>query len=99
MLTKLRIDDANCSFCLNDIIDRLREVDGINSVDSSIAEGCLAIDHELTESDLVAWIGGSLHSIAMASNEIVMNSVVPSISLLPCEHRTDPSHSPPPDHL
>jgi copper chaperone CopZ len=97
VLTELRIEDANCSLCLNDIIDRLRAADGINSVDSSIAEGCLAVDHELTESDLIAWIGDSLHNVAMASNEIVMSSVVPSISVLPCEHRTDPSHTPPSD--
>lgn len=95
MLTKLHIEGANCPVCLNDVVDRLRGVDGINSVDSSIGEGCIAIDHdELTEADLIAWIGGSLHGVAMASNEIVMNNVVPTISVLPCEHGGDHSHVP-----
>lgn len=99
MLTELQIEGANCSLCLNDIVDRLRGVEGITSVDSSIAEGCIAIDHdELTGSDLVAWIGGSLHGVAMASNEIVMGSVVPSISVLRCPHRDARSHVPTSDH-
>jgi copper chaperone CopZ len=91
MLTKLQLEGANCSLCLNDIIDQLREVEGVNSVTSSIAEGCLAIDHddELTRSDLIAWIGSSLHGVTMASNEIVMTSINPSISALPCEHAAD----------
>lgn len=86
MLTKLQIEGANCSACLNDIVDQLRTVDGVNTVDSSIGDGCIAVDHdELTASDLIAWIGGSLHSVGVASNEIVMDSVVPTISVLPCE--------------
>jgi copper chaperone CopZ len=95
MLTKLQIEGANCPMCLNDLIDRLRGVDGINSVDSSIGDGCVAVDHdELSRADLIAWIGESLHGVAMASNEIVMNSVVPTVSVLPCERGGD--HSPVP---
>ena len=33
MRTELRVDGANCPLCLNDLIDRLRSVDGVNSVD------------------------------------------------------------------
>ena len=44
MQTNLRVDGPNCPFCLNDVIDHLRSVDGITSVDSSISDGCIAID-------------------------------------------------------
>jgi copper chaperone CopZ len=93
MHTRLQINGANCSRCLNDVVERLRAADGVNSVESSIGDGCIAVDHdELNESDLIAWIGESLHSVGLASNEIVMNSIVPTVSVLPCEHGADHSH-------
>ena len=71
----------------NEIIDRRRAGGGINSVNSSITEGCIAVDHDdITRTDLLALIGTSLHGIAMASNEIVMTSVDPSIAVLACRH-------------
>ena len=83
----MRVDGANCPLCLNDLIDRLRSVDGVNSVTSSISEGCIAIDHDsLTPADLVNSIGTSLHGIALASNEIVMSTVCPVVSVLHCAH-------------
>ena len=87
MRTELRVDGADCPLCLNDLIDRLRSVDGVNSVTSSISEGCIAIDHNsLAPADLVDLIGTSLHGIALASNEIVMSTVSPVISVLHCSH-------------
>ncbi len=87
MQTTLRVDGANCPLCLNELIDRLRAVDGINSVNSSIAEGCIAIDHDdLVQADLIELIGSSLHGVAMASNEVVMSTVNPLISVLHCTH-------------
>lgn len=99
MHTTLRVDGANCSLCFNDIIDRLRTIDGITSVDSSVSEGCIAIDHDdLTRADLVALIGTSLHGVAMASNEIVMTPVQPSISVLHCGHGPGHQRTPPTEH-
>ena len=93
MRTELRVDGANCPLCLNELIDRLRSVDGVNSVTSSISEGCIAIDHEgLAPADLVELIGTSLHGIALASNEIVMSTVSPVVSVLHCSH--EPAHMP-----
>ena len=89
MRTELRVDGANCPLCLNGLIDRLRSVDGVNSVTSSISEGCIAIDHEgLAPADLVELIGTSLHGIALASNEIVMSTVSPVVSVLHCSHES-----------
>jgi copper chaperone CopZ len=87
MHTNLRIDGANCPFCLNDVIDRLRAIDGVTSVDSSISAGCLAIDHDaLDPEDLLNLIRTSLHGVSMASNEIVMSPIDPVISVLHCSH-------------
>ena len=90
MRTELRVDGANCPLCLNDLIDRLRSVDGVNSVTSSISEGCIAIDHDSpAAADLVELIGTSLHGIALASNEIVMSTVSPVVSVLSCSHESE----------
>jgi copper chaperone CopZ len=90
MNTNLRVDGANCPLCLNELVDRLRSVDGITSVNSSITEGCVAIDHDdvLTRSDLVELIGASLHGTAMASNEIVMTTIDPVVTVLHCAHES-----------
>ena len=89
MQTTLRVDGANCALCLNELIDRLRALDGINSVNSSISQGCIAIDHDdLVEADLVDLIGTSLHGITMASNEIVSTNINPIISVLHCTHES-----------
>lgn len=94
MLTNLRIDGANCPLCLNELIDRLRSVDGVKSVNSSISEGCIAIDHDgLGQADLIELIGTSLHGIALAANEIVMSTVHPVVSVLHCGH--EPQRCPP----
>ena len=91
MHTNLRVDGANCSFCLNDVVDHLRTVDGITSVESSVSEGCIAIEHDdLDVAELVETIGTSLHGVTMAANEIVMSPIDPIISVLHCSH--EPSH-------
>ena len=87
MHTDLRIDGGNCPLCLNELIDRLRTVSGVNSVTSSICEGCIAIDHDsLAPTDFIELIGTSLHGVALASNEIVMSTVSPAVSVLHCAH-------------
>jgi copper chaperone CopZ len=88
MQTDVRVDGANCSLCLNAVIDQLRSINGVNSVDSSITEGCVAIDHDLIESDLLDLIGTSLHGVGMASNEVVMTTITPTISAQHCTHHS-----------
>jgi copper chaperone CopZ len=87
MQTEARVGGANCSLCLNDLIEHVRSVKGINAVDYSIADGCVAIDHDLLETDVLDLIGTSLHGVAMASNEVVMTIVTPTISTLGCTHQ------------
>jgi len=87
MHTNLRVDGANCPFCLNDVIDHLRTIDGITSVESSISEGCIAIEHDdLDVAGLVDTIRNSLHGVTFAANEIVMSPIDPKISVLHCSH-------------
>ena len=86
MRTEVRVDGANCSLCLNALIEHLCSVEGINAVDYSITEGCVAIDHDLLQTDMLDLIGTSLHGLAMASNEVVMTTVTPTISTLGCTH-------------
>lgn len=88
MQTDVRVDGANCSLCLNALIEQLRSVKGINTVDSSITEGCVAINHDLFETDLLDLIGTSLHGVALASNEVVMTTVTPTISPRHCTHQS-----------
>jgi copper chaperone CopZ len=95
MHTNLRVDGANCPFCLNDLIDHLRTIDGVTSVNSSISEGCIAIDHDdLDVAELLDTIRSSLHGVAMASNEIVMSPIDPVISVLRCSHEPSSRREP-----
>ena len=95
MHTNLRVDGANCPFCLNDAVDHLRTIDGITSVDSSISDGCIAIEHDnLDLAELLGTIRTSLHGVTMAANEIVMSPIDPVISVLHCSH--EPVHELPP---
>lgn len=97
MRTELRVDGANCPLCLNALLDRLRSVPGVNSVTSSISEGCIAVDHDdAAGKDLLEVIGTSLHGIALASNEIVMTTVKPVVTVLHCSH--EPPHATSPDN-
>lgn len=90
MKTQLRVEGANCPLCLNDMIDQLRQVDGVRSVDSSISNGCIAIDHDdLHLETLVGMVHSSLHGVAMSSNEIVMSSIDPVVAVLHCTHHSE----------
>ena len=94
MRTELRVDGANCPFCLNDVIDQLRQMNGVSSVDSSIIEGCIAIDDDdLDPRTLVNVVRSSLHGVAMSANEIVMSSIDPVIAVRHCTHHAG-NHSP-----
>jgi copper chaperone CopZ len=90
MKTDLRVDGANCSLCMNDVVDQLRQIDGVRSVNSSISRGCVAIDHDdLDPETLVSIVRSSLHGVAMSSNETVMSSIEPVVAFLHCTHRAE----------
>lgn len=89
MKTELRVDGADCSFCWNDVIEKLRKLDGVNNVSGSITAGCIAIEHnDIDPAALVAMVHTSLHGIAMSANEIVMSSIDPVVAILHCTHDT-----------
>lgn len=89
MLTELRIDGANCSYCLNDTIAALRAAPGVRKVDTSAVSGCLAIDHDgVAPATLVELVRQHLHGVALAGAEIVMVSVDPLVVDLGCCHRS-----------
>lgn len=87
MLTELRIDGANCSYCLNDTLAALRAAPGVRDVHTSAVSGCLGIEHDdLDPAGLVAIVREHLHGMTMSGAEIVMVSVDPLIADLGCCH-------------
>lgn len=89
MRTELGVDGADCSFCWNDVIEKLGDLDGVSNVTGSITAGCIAIEHDdIDPAALVAMVRTSLHGIAMSANEIVMSSIDPVVVISPCTHDT-----------
>jgi len=87
MKTELRIDGANCPVCLDEMLDQLRDVDGVNSVTASITAGCIAIDHTgLDPERLTSPLRTLLHGTALSGNETVMTGVEPVQLELGCPH-------------
>ena len=87
MRTEMRIDGANCPFCLVATVDALRAVPGVRTVGTSVAAGCLVIEHDdLDPAALGAVIADHLHGVSMSGAEIVMVAVEPLVAELHCGH-------------
>ena len=87
MLTELRIDGANCSYCLNDTLAALRAAPGVRDVHTSSTSGCLGIEHDdLEPAALVDIVREHLHGVVMSGAEIVMVSVDPLVADIGCCH-------------
>ena len=87
MHTELRIEGADCPFCINSTVDALGSLDGVRQVSVSSVAGCLAIDHDdLDVAALIGVVRDRLHGVAMAGAEIVMVSVEPLVVDLHCAH-------------
>lgn len=72
MITHVKAD-INCSTCFNHVIETMSSTQGVASVDPHVVAGCLAIDHELDEADLLAIITTIGHTLDIAPNgEIAM---------------------------
>lgn len=72
MITYVKAD-INCSTCFNHVIETMSSTSGVTSVDPHVVAGCLAVDHELDEADLLAIITTIGHTLDIAPNgEIVM---------------------------
>ena len=87
MRTEFAIQGADCPVCLNQTLSSLRALPGIRSVEASSTQGCLLIDHgDLNIPALLALLHTGLHGTAMASNELVMTEVLPTIAITRCAH-------------
>ena len=87
MLTTLRIDGANCSFCFNDALDELKRTHGVLGVKGSMA-GCIDITHDdsVDADDLASVVRSHVHGIAMYANEIRMVPLEPLVTHRFCSH-------------
>ncbi len=74
MHTIVQLGDSNCPWCVNAMVERLRARPAVRAVRSSMADGCLEVDHDYhDESELVVGIHDDLRGWAMAENgEAVM---------------------------
>ncbi|MGE3447799.1 MAG: hypothetical protein AB7H92_09500 [Microbacteriaceae bacterium] len=95
--TEISIAGANCPWCFNDTLDRLRHEPGVVSVVASIAGQCLRVEHRGVAIDrLLAVVRGRLHADDTTSTEHVMVAIDPHVADLHCTHRhsTNPDRTP-----
>ena len=73
MKTLIRVDNANCPDCLNEIQEALMARSLVRSVHLHAADGCIEVDHDHDAPDeLVELLGTSLRGWQMADNGEVM---------------------------
>jgi hypothetical protein len=88
--TEITIVGANCTWCLNDTLDRLRREPGVVDVDANIAGQCLRVRHHAVAVDrLLTVIRGHLRADGTSSTEHVMVEIDPAVAELHCTHRRD----------
>ncbi len=86
--TSLHIDGVNCSACFNETLAALTQLEGVRSVNGSLAGPCIEVDHEDDVLDEVTrTIRDRLHGTEMFSNEIQMVPLEPVVFREPCSHR------------
>jgi hypothetical protein len=87
MRTEFAIEGADCGACLNDTLEHLRGLPAVRSVHASSSDGCLVVEHDAgSPQELVDAMRQHLHGTFLASNEIVMDDVVPTIAIRSCTH-------------
>ena len=86
--TEIIINGANCPFCLNDTLEKLRSQPGVVDARLSATDHCLRVEHEGSDSrPYVDVVRSTLHGIATYGNELVMVEVDPEVASLHCTHR------------
>ena len=80
MRTLIRVENANCTDCLNAIQDALMERSLVRSVRLHSADGCIEVEHDHDEPDaLVELLRTSLRGWQIADNgEIIQVPSVPA---------------------
>ena len=92
MKTLIRVDNANCAECLNEIQDVLMARALVRSVHLHAADGCIEVEHDHDAPDeLVDLLGTSLRGWQMADNgEIMQVSTTPAVAHI-CHLHDSPS--------
>ncbi|MBK5223625.1 MAG: hypothetical protein JJE52_12295 [Acidimicrobiia bacterium] len=74
MHTLVRVENANCTYCLNDVRDELLSRPLVRAVTMSAVAGCIDVEHDHDDpTALTEVLSTSLHGWQVASNaEIVM---------------------------
>lgn len=82
MRTLIRVDNANCTYCMNDVREALLARPLVRDVRSSAVAGCWELEHD--HDDLTAIIDlvrQSLHGWEVAGNgEIIMIATTPEVA-------------------
>lgn len=67
------VTDVNCPTCFNELIASIAISPGVHGVEPHIADGCIAVTHDVDEAQLLATIATIGHTLDVAGNgEIVM---------------------------
>jgi hypothetical protein len=90
-ITEIAITGANCPWCFNETVDRLRAEPGVVAVHGSLGAHCLRVHHDGTDSDrLLGIVRRHLHADDVSSSEHVMVEVDARVARLRCTHRARP---------
>ena len=85
--TEITVVGANCPWCFNETVDLLRHEPGVVSVDGSITEQCLRVDHhDVAIERLLDVVRGHLHADDTSSAEHIMVTVDPHVAEPHCAH-------------
>ncbi len=95
MRTLIRVDNANCTYCMNAVRDALLARPLVHAVRSSAVAGCWEIDHDHDDLDAITnLVRQSLHGWEIADNgEIIMIATTPEVRDRCALHGTDPNQS------
>lgn len=95
MRTLIRVANANCTYCMNDVRDALLACPLVHAVHSSAVAGCWEIDHDRDDLDAITHLlHESLHGWEIANNgEINMIATAPEIHGRCALHGTDLNQS------
>lgn len=85
--TEIDIAGANCPWCFNETLDRLRAEPGVVDARASMRGQCLRIEHRgLPTQALVDLVRRHLHGAALSSSEPVMVEIDAHEAALHCTH-------------
>lgn len=80
------ISGADCSWCLNETLDKVRALQGVTAVESSMAAGCVRVEHGLSDIEpILAVLRHGLRGSDLSTNESQLVAVEPSTGAR-CSH-------------